>query len=60
MVAMLYQMGASPERVRVIPNWADGKLVRPVASGANRLRQVWGLGDAFVVGYPAIAAAPTT
>jgi glycosyltransferase involved in cell wall biosynthesis len=36
---------------RVIHNWADGALVRPLARDANPMRREWGLQDAFVVGY---------
>lgn len=51
MAAELRRRGAAPDRIRVIPNWADGRLVRPVAPGDNELRRAWGLADAFVVGY---------
>ena len=51
MASILRSLGVSSERIRIIPNWADGALVRPVAPGNNRLRQAWGLEDAFVVGY---------
>lgn len=51
MAGILRSLGISSERIRIIPNWADGALVRPVAPGNNRLRQTWGLEDAFVVGY---------
>ena len=34
-----------------IPNWADGRLVHPVASADNTLRRAWGLQNAFVVAY---------
>ncbi len=44
-------LGVDPQRIAVIPNWADGGLLRPVARGANPLRAEWGLGDRFVVGY---------
>jgi colanic acid biosynthesis glycosyl transferase WcaI len=37
--------------VRVIPNWADDRSIRPVARDANPLRRAWGFGDAFVFGY---------
>ena len=40
-----------PSRVRVIPNWADGDLIRPIEHPANALRRQWGLGDALTVGY---------
>ncbi len=51
MAAWLVRAGVPSSRIRVIPNWADGGAVRPVARGANGLRQAWGLGDSFVVGY---------
>ena len=35
----------------MIPNWADGALITPVAPEANALRAEWGLTGAFVVGY---------
>jgi colanic acid biosynthesis glycosyl transferase WcaI len=37
--------------IKVIPNWADGALVAPVAPAANDLRRAWGLEGNFVVGY---------
>lgn len=43
--------GVQARRVQVIPNWADGTAVVPVAREANPLRRDWGLGDRFVVGY---------
>jgi glycosyltransferase involved in cell wall biosynthesis len=39
------------ERITIIANWADGKLVRPVERRSNALRKEWNLKDAFVVGY---------
>ena len=44
-------LGVPSERVRIVPNWADGEVIAPVDHGANALREEWGLGDAFVVGY---------
>ena len=44
-------LGVPSERVRIVPNWADGKVIAPVDRGANILREEWGLGDAFVVAY---------
>lgn len=38
-------------RLRVVPNWADGAAVRPMAPGESALRREWGLEDKFVVGY---------
>jgi glycosyltransferase involved in cell wall biosynthesis len=44
-------LGVSPERVRVIANWADGSAIVPIEREANSLRAAWGLAGAFVVGY---------
>ena len=41
----------APERLTVIPNWADGLLIRPLAPQDNPLRAAWGLGQRFVIGY---------
>lgn len=43
--------GIPDYRITVIHNWADGRQIVPVAPVDNRLRQDWGLADAFVVGY---------
>lgn len=43
--------GVAPSRVRVIPNWADGEAIRPLAVEDNPLRTAWGLDGKFVVGY---------
>lgn len=43
--------GVDTRKVVVIPNWADGAALQPVAPEANRLRSEWGLGDKFVIGY---------
>lgn len=51
MAEVVRRTGVAPERVRIIPNWADGTVVRPVPAAANSLRHAWGLADAFVVGY---------
>ena len=37
--------------VSVIPNWADGAKIRPVAPIENALRREWQLSDKFVVCY---------
>ncbi len=44
-------MGVPRGKIRIICNWADGEIVRPVARDRNALRRSWGLGDKFVVGY---------
>ncbi len=51
MAARLRAEGIAPDRITVIHNWADGAHVRPLAPEDNRLRQQWGLGDRFVIGY---------
>ncbi|MFY8049673.1 MAG: glycosyltransferase family 4 protein [Erythrobacter sp.] len=43
--------GAPPEKIRIMPNWADGALIRPVARADNALRRSWGFEGQFVVGY---------
>jgi glycosyltransferase involved in cell wall biosynthesis len=40
-----------PQRIRIIPNWANSDLVSPRPRGANPLRREWGLEEKFVVGY---------
>lgn len=37
--------------MRVIPNWVDDEVIRPVEPDANLLRREWGLADKFVIGY---------
>lgn len=39
------------EGIRVIPNWADGDQIKPLAPEDNELRREWGLENKFVVGY---------
>jgi colanic acid biosynthesis glycosyl transferase WcaI len=51
MAARLAAQGVPCERLMVIPNWADGELIRPLAPRDNPLRTAWGLGERFVVGY---------
>ncbi len=51
MAAAIQLCGVPVDRIRIVHNWADGRLVRPVARQHNKLRRDWGLGGAFVVGY---------
>lgn len=51
MAARLAGQGVPRARITVIPNWADGALIRPLAPERNPLRAAWGLGDRFVIGY---------
>ena len=43
--------GVPDRRFVVIPNWADGDAIRPLAHADNPLRQEWGLAGRFVVAY---------
>lgn len=51
MAERLAALGVPRSKIAVLPNIADGGLVRPVAAAENALRREWGLNDAFVVGY---------
>jgi lipopolysaccharide/colanic/teichoic acid biosynthesis glycosyltransferase/glycosyltransferase involved in cell wall biosynthesis len=51
MAARLAAQGVPRARLTVVPNWADGALIRPLAPEHNPLRAAWGLGDRLVIGY---------
>src|SRR5262249_31060363 len=51
MVDRLLQERIPRNKIRVIENWADGDLIRPLPPKENELRKSWGLEDRFVVGY---------
>jgi glycosyltransferase involved in cell wall biosynthesis len=51
MAEHLILQGISPTKIRVIPNWADGELVTPLAAAQNELRKRWSLNEHFVVAY---------
>jgi colanic acid biosynthesis glycosyl transferase WcaI len=51
MARALVGRGINSSRIRTIPNWADGDLIRPVDRSTNALRRQWRLGEAFTVGY---------
>ena len=51
MAARLAAQGVPCERLTVIPNWADGELIRPITRRDNPLRTAWGLGERLVLGY---------
>ena len=51
MAHKLLEFGVPNGRIRIIPNWASGELIRPVSPQSNALRKEWGLDGAFVVGY---------
>ena len=47
---LLLEDGLDPDRVQVIPNWADVQRIRPL-EGPNAFRQRHGLADKFIVMY---------
>ena len=51
MAARLRLESVPESQIAIIPNWADGLTVRPVAPHNNALRTEWGLAGSFVVGY---------
>lgn len=51
MADRIASLGVPTSTVRIIPNWADTGLIKPVPRSANPLRSSWGLDEAFVVGY---------
>lgn len=51
MAAALKVEGIEQEKIRIIHNWCDGNVVRPVPRSKNTLRKEWSLGKRFVVMY---------
>jgi colanic acid biosynthesis glycosyl transferase WcaI len=51
MATEVRRLGVAPDKIRVIPNWSDARLIRPTPAQHNRLRAEWGLQNKFVVGY---------
>ena len=47
----LAAQGAPRDRLRVIPNWSDGRTIRPLAPEMNPFRREHALTDHFVVMY---------
>lgn len=47
----LINQGVEASRIKVIPNWTNGRLIHPVPKQDNVLRNEWGLCDKFVIGY---------
>jgi glycosyltransferase involved in cell wall biosynthesis len=50
MARRILRNGVMPERVEVVPNWAD-PMIRPIPRASNRMRLELGLGDRFTVAY---------
>jgi colanic acid biosynthesis glycosyl transferase WcaI len=48
---LVLSRGVPADSVTIIHNWSDEDEITPIAHADNRLRQAWGLGDKFVVGY---------
>lgn len=51
MAEVVARQGVDQSRIHIIPNWADGTCIRPIAAADNPLRAAWGYNGAFVVGY---------
>jgi len=51
MAQRIANLGVPREQISVIPNWADGSLIRQMDATENPLRRDWKLENAFVVGY---------
>ncbi|MBM4375819.1 MAG: glycosyltransferase family 4 protein [Deltaproteobacteria bacterium] len=51
MAERVVAQGQARERIRVIPNWSDGRLVHPTAEGAARFRREHDLEGRFVAMY---------
>ena len=51
MAAHLLREGIVPSKIRMISNWSDGNLIKPISAAQNSLRQDWGLEGNFVVVY---------
>jgi colanic acid biosynthesis glycosyl transferase WcaI len=48
---MASRIDARSAGATVVPNWADGGGIEPIAPAGNVLRRQWGVADHFVVGY---------
>lgn len=51
MARKIKSLGAPSARVHVIANWCNDEEIQPISQSENRLRQTWGLGGQFVLGY---------
>lgn len=51
MSAYMQAQGVAIEKIRFIPNWADGARLSVLPHGQNELRKAWGLVDKWVFGY---------
>ena len=51
MAERVLALGVAPDKIRLISNWADARVLKPVLHEENDLRRAWGLDGKFVVGY---------
>ena len=51
MAQRLISEGVMSDKIKVIPNWADGNQIVPIERDQNKLRYEWDLQNKFVVGY---------
>jgi colanic acid biosynthesis glycosyl transferase WcaI len=51
MAARIVDQGIKQATVKVIHNWSDGQMIRPIVHKHNDLRRQWGLEGLFVVCY---------
>lgn len=51
MADYLAERGLSPATLATVHHWSDGDAIRPLPRQQNPLREEWGIGDRFVVGY---------
>ena len=51
MAEKLGRLKVARDKIRIIPNWADGQLIRPIEPAANALRREWAGEADFVVAY---------
>jgi len=51
MASYLSSQGIPQSQITIIPNWADGLAIQPLATEHNPLQTEWQLQNKFVVGY---------
>lgn len=47
----LISLGTPENKIHIIPNWADEKLIVPLKHSRNPLRKKWGLEGKFIIEY---------
>ncbi len=52
MARKVQAIGVAPDKIQVIPNWADERSLTPLAAGDNELRSEWNFSEtSVVIGY---------